>query len=77
MLGDALDNLSLRVERQPVSGDVENEKAVSLRRILADPSYNTVRRCAPDYLETGELPAPATALTVMELRTNVSPIQAM
>jgi phosphoglycolate phosphatase len=43
------------------SGDVENEKAVSLRRILADPSYNTVRRCAPDYVEGGELPERATA----------------
>ncbi|MGQ0846497.1 MAG: HAD family hydrolase [Sporichthyaceae bacterium] len=38
------------------SGDVENEKQVSLRRILADPSYNTVRRCAPDYVEAGVLP---------------------
>lgn len=43
------------------SGDVENEKAVSLRRILADPSYSTVRRCAPDYVEAGELPERATA----------------
>jgi phosphoglycolate phosphatase len=43
------------------SGDVENEKQVSLRRILADPSYNTVRRCAPDYVEEGSLPAQASA----------------
>ncbi len=42
------------------SGDVENEKAVSLRRILADPSYNTVRRCVPDYVEAGALPERAT-----------------
>lgn len=57
------------------SGDVENEKAVSLRRIIADPSYNTVRRCAPDYLETGELPARATADQVVLVTDTVGDVQ--
>jgi phosphoglycolate phosphatase len=35
------------------SGDVEPDKAVSIRRILADPSYAAVRRCSPSYVEDG------------------------
>lgn len=35
------------------SGDVESDKAASIHRILADPSYATIRRCTPSYLEEG------------------------
>ncbi|MGQ0464337.1 MAG: HAD family hydrolase [Sporichthyaceae bacterium] len=56
------------------SGDVENEKQVSLRRILADPSYNTVRRCAPDYLEEGVLPSRATAEEVVLVTDTVGDV---
>jgi phosphoglycolate phosphatase len=48
------------------SGDVENDKAASIRRILADPSYATVRRCAPDYVEAGPVgPRPTAAEVVL------------
>ncbi len=42
------------------SGDVEPDKAVSIRRILGDPSYTSIRRCSPAYVEDGPLPAAAT-----------------
>ncbi|WP_267595473.1 HAD family hydrolase [Carbonactinospora thermoautotrophica] len=35
------------------SGDVEPDKAASIRRILADASYAHVRRCSPEYTEDG------------------------
>ncbi len=48
------------------SGDVENDKAASIRRILADPSYTTIRRCAPDYVEAGHVgPRPSAAEVVL------------
>jgi len=48
------------------SGDVENDKSASIRRILADPSYTTVRRCAPDYVEEGHVgPRPTAAEIVL------------
>jgi phosphoglycolate phosphatase len=48
------------------SGDVENDKSASIRRILADPSYTTIRRCAPDYVESGQVgPRPAASEIVL------------
>ena len=38
------------------AGDVEPNKSVSIQRILADPSYSTIRRCVPDYVEEGMPP---------------------
>jgi phosphoglycolate phosphatase len=38
------------------SGDVEPDKAVSIRRILGDASYASIRRCSPAYVEEGGLP---------------------
>lgn len=57
------------------SGDVENEKSVSLRRILADPSYSTVRRCAPDYVEEGGLPARASAEQIVLITDTVGDVR--
>jgi|GEM_PF-699838 len=51
------------------SGDVESNKSLAIRRILADPSYATIRRCAPDYVEEatlGERPTGAEIVLVTD-----------
>jgi phosphoglycolate phosphatase len=47
------------------AGDVEPNKSVSIQRILADPSYSTIRRCAPDYVEEGVPPRPTADQVVL------------
>jgi phosphoglycolate phosphatase len=43
------------------SGDVQADKTGGIARILADPSYGTIRRCSPSYVEEtgGEHTRPA------------------
>ncbi len=56
------------------SGDVENDKSVSIRRILADPSYTTIRRCAPDYVEEGHIGPQATAAQIVLITDTVGDV---
>jgi phosphoglycolate phosphatase len=56
------------------AGDVEPNKAVSIQRILADASYSTIRRCAPDYVEEGTLPARPTADQVVLISDTVGDV---
>jgi len=57
------------------AGDVEPNKSVSIQRILADPSYSTIRRCAPDYVEEGVLPARATADQIVLVTDTVGDVR--
>jgi phosphoglycolate phosphatase len=56
------------------AGDVEPNKSVSIQRILADPSYSTIRRCAPDYVEEG-VPARATADQIVLITDTVGDVR--
>lgn len=57
------------------AGDVEADKAISIRRILADPSYTTIRRCAPDYVEEGVLPERITADQVVLITDTIGDVR--
>lgn len=57
------------------SGDVEPDKAVSIRRILGDPSYTSVRRCSPSYVEDGPLPVRAAAHEVVLVTDTVGDVR--
>lgn len=56
------------------SGDVENDKSASIRRILADPSYTTIRRCAPDYVEEGHIGPQATAAQIVLITDTIGDV---
>jgi len=57
------------------SGDVESDKKAGIRRILADPSYGTIRRCAPDYVEEGTAPPAPTAAEVVLVTDTVGDVK--
>jgi phosphoglycolate phosphatase len=57
------------------AGDVEPDKAAAIHRILADPSYGTIRRCAPDYVEEGHLPERATADQIVLITDTIGDVR--